>query len=279
MNCKSKLTLQAFNRADEVDEGFLQCLRCKKKYPIISSVPLLMNDLSSYLSIRTALGGELMLRTKNDQVKSFVKENLRKLKNVKNDTTKLEKNWVEIYKRSAKSNFYRYVGHSIQKLPRCKLVLEHGCSIGCISQELARRNHCVFGIDKSFYAVLEAKRNNIKNSDFFVADSLNHPFGNKKFDLVVALNVLDIIEPLELLKAISSQTKRFLVLSDPYDFERGKDSVKTRINAKTLRASLKQKGFQLIQNTKRPIFIPWRLNVNDRLDLHYKVDVIVARKQ
>jgi hypothetical protein len=78
---------------------------------------------------------------------------------------------------------------------------------------------------------------------------------------------------------MSSQTKRFLILSDPYDFERGKDSVKTRVDEKSVRTNLKQKGFELIQNTTRPVSIPWKLNVNDRLNLIYKVDVIVARKR
>jgi len=225
------------------------------------------------------LGGELMLKAKNNKVRSFVKENLSKLKGINTDTTKLEKNWVEIYKHSIRSRFYRFIKSSIQKLPKGKLVLEHGCSIGYISRELAKRNLWVFGVDKSFYSILEAKRKSMKNSDFFVADSLNHPFGNAKFDLVIALNVLDVVEPPELLKAISSQAKRFLILSDPYDFERGKDSVKNRVNAKTLRTNLEQKGFELMQNTKWPIFIPWKLNVNDRLNLIYKVDVIVARKR
>jgi 2-polyprenyl-3-methyl-5-hydroxy-6-metoxy-1,4-benzoquinol methylase/uncharacterized protein YbaR (Trm112 family) len=277
VNCKSELSLNSFIKTTEIEEGFLQCIRCKKNYPVILSVPLLLKDLSSYLSIRPKLGGELMLIVKSIKIRSFLKENLRKIKNPQSDTTKLEKNWVAIYKRSIKSRFYTHVKNSIQKIPKCKLVLEHGCSIGHVSTELAKRNDIVFGIDRSFYAILEAKRKNLKNSDFVVADSLNHPFGNKKFDVVVALNLLDIIEPLELLKVILSQTKRFIVISDPYDFERGKDSVKTHIDAKEVRLNLMQNGFRLIQSTKQPSFIPWRLNVNSRLHLNYKVDMIVAK--
>ena len=279
VNCKSRLTLHSFVKTIEIEEGFLQCIRCKKNYPVILSVPLMLEDFPSYFSIRAKLGGELMLSAKTVKIRSFLKENLQKIKKLQSDTTKLEKDWVKIYKHSIKSKFYNYIKNSIQKIPKCKLVLEHGCSIGYMSKELTKKNDIVFGIDRSFYAILEAKRKNLKNSDFVVADSLNHPFGNKKIDLVVALNVLDIIEPLKLLRVISSQTRRFAVISDPYDFERGKDSVKTRIDAKEIRLNLAQNGFRLTQNTKQPNFIPWRLNVNNRLNLNYKVDVIVAKKQ
>jgi len=241
------------------------------------SIPLLLDNLSSYLSVRAKLGGEIMLIAKNTRLRSFLKENLHKIKNPQNDTTNLEKNWSSIYKRSIKSKFYSHVKNSIQKLPKCKLVLEHGCSIGHVSNELAKRSQTVFGMDQSFYAILEAKRQNLKNSDFVVANSLNPPFGNKKFDMVVALNLLDIIEPLKLLKVILNQTKRFVLISTPYDFERGKESVKNRIDANEIRLHLRQNGFRLIHGTKQPGFIPWKLIVNDRLNLNYKADLIVAR--
>ena len=95
--------------------------------------------------------------------------------------------------------------------------------------------------------------------------------------MVVALNLLDIIEPLKLLKVLLYQTKRFVLISDPYDFERGKNSVKNRIDANEIRSNIEQNGFRLIQGTKQPNFIPWKLIVNNRLDLNYKVDMIVAR--
>lgn len=271
------LSLTSFIKSTEIEEGFLQCAKCKTIYPIIMSIPLLLEDLSSYLSIRTKLGGELLLFVKNTKIRSFIKEALHKIKNPQNDTTKLEKNWVEIYRRSRRSRFYTHITDLIKNLPTCELALEHGCSIGRISGELAKKSKTVFGIDQSFYAILEAKRQNQKNSDFVVASSLATPFGNKKFDMVVALNLLDIVEPLKLLKVILHQSKRFVIMSDPYDFERGKDSVKNRIDAHEIRLNFQENGFKLTHGTKMPHFIPWKLNVNSRLNLNYKVDVIVAR--
>ncbi len=167
-----------------------------------------------------------MLQSKSGKMRSFVKNVLRKIRHASDDTSELKKRWVGIYKQSTRSKFYRHVGDSIQKLPSCNLVLEHGCSIGCMAREAAKRNSCVFGIDKSFYGILEAKKHQRKNTDFVVADSLNPPFGNQKFDLVMALNLLDIVAPQKLLQTMSRQTKKFLVLSDPYGFERGKNSIK-----------------------------------------------------
>ncbi|MDE1829972.1 MAG: class I SAM-dependent methyltransferase [Thaumarchaeota archaeon] len=239
----------------------------------------MLEDFSSYLSIRMSLGGHLLLSVKSDKMKLYVKETLKKIKHTSDDTTELEKRWLEIYKQSMKSKFYTQIRSSIQKLPVCDLVLEHGCSIGHVARDVAKRHSCVFGIDKSFYGILEAKRHQRKNSDFIVADSLCPPFGNKKFGLVMALNLLDIIEPRKLLHIVSHQAEKFLMLSDPYDFERGKSSVKQRITPEELRRNVQNSGFKLIQGTSRQTYIPWKLDVNSRLSLNYKVDMIVGKKE
>ena len=278
INCRSYLSIESLISDDELQEGFLNCVKCGHSYPVISSVPFMLDNFSSYLSIRMTLGGQLMLMAKSQKMKSFVKSALGMISHTYQDTSNLERNWVGIYKRSMGSKFYAHVKDSLQKLPRCDLVLEHGCSIGHVARESAKQNLRVFGIDKSFYGILEAKKNQRKNSDFVVADSLNSPFGNRKFDLIIALNLLDIVEPSELLRTVSRQTGKFLVLSDPYDFERGKDSVKSKTSPEELRLHLRNTGFRLIQRTSRPSFIPWKLNVNSRLSLNYKVDLIVAQK-
>jgi Methyltransferase domain len=250
---------------------------CNNKYPVISSIPFLVEDLSSYFSIRTQLGGYLLLTVKNQKIKSLIKKSLHDIKHVGDDTTNLEKNWVTIYKKSRHSSFEAKVKNTIRRLSKCDFVLEHGCSIGKTSEILARHSGQVFGIDKSFFALIEAKKLKIKNLDFFLADSLLHPFGNKKFDLVVALNVLELIEPLEILKIIRSQTQEFVIMSDPYDYERGKNSVKVRLDAKSLRLQLAKMDFKFLQNTSKPSFVSWKLDVNQRLELNYKVDIIVGK--
>ena len=277
VTCNSALELEVFERSSEIREGFLLCLNCNGRYPIISKIPILWPNLASYLSNRAQLGGHLMNQAKNQKLKSFVKSSLKKTDRQIVDTSLIEKRWVTTYKNSLKSKFYTHVKNSIKKLSQSNLVLEHGCSIGHITQYLAQRHVIVFGIDQSFFAISEAKKNDFKNLDYFVANSLKPPFGKTKFGIVVGLNVLELIEPLDFLNVISSQVRGTVVISDPYDFERGKESVKQRIDSKSLRAELIKLGFTLRQNTVRPSFLPWKLNINSRLSLHYKVDLIIAK--
>lgn len=277
VNCNSALELEIFERSSEIREGFLSCLNCNGKYPIISKIPILWPNFVSYLSNRAQLGGYLMNQAKNQKLKSFVKSSLKKIDSKIADISPIEKRWVTAYKNSLKSKFYTNIKNSIKKLLQSNLVLEHGCSIGHMTQYLAQKHDTVFGIDQSFFAISEAKKNDFKNLDYFVANSLKPPFGKTKFGIVVGLNVLELIEPLDFLNVISSQVKGTIVISDPYDFERGKESVKQRINSKSLRAELIKLGFTLMQNTARPRFLPWKLNINSRLSLHYKVDLIIAK--
>ena len=275
VRCSNEMELEILEKKDEIVEGVLTCKMCYTKYPIISSIPFLLKDLSSYFSIRAKLGGYLLLNVKSKAVKSIIQKSLKEIKKVYEDTTELEMRWVETYKKSSKTVLERKIKKIIQKFPRCNLVLEHGCSIGKVSEMLSKKNQQVFGIDKSFYALLEAKKRKIKNCDFILADSLHSPFRNS-FDMVVALNILELIEPVELLNVISKQTSKFIILSDPYDYERGKNSVKVKLDAESLRITLNKMGFKFLQNTNKPSFIPWKLHVNPRLELNYKVDLILA---
>jgi hypothetical protein len=135
-------------------------------------------------------------------------------------------------------------------------------------------------MDKSFYAITEAKKTKLRNLDFFVADSLEHPFGRIKFDLVLALNLFELIEPKPLLKLLASQVQKdgALVLSDPYDFERGAKSVREPIYEESLRKELGKHCFRLSRETRKPSFVPWNLKLNDRASLNYLVDLIFATK-
>jgi len=276
VKCGHKLELESLESSNEVVEGLLSCVACDGVYPIISSIPFLIEDLSLFFSIRAKLGGYLLLSVKNSRIKSLIKKSLQGIKKIGDDVTDLEKNWVTIYLKSKPSSFQIQVKSLIKKLPPSNFVLEHGCSIGSMTKVAAKHHGTVFGIDKSFFALLEAKKHKIKNADFFLADSLTRPFGTMKFDVVMALNVLELIEPINLLKIIKLQTQRFVILSDPYDYERGKSSVKVRLDEKSLRSKLQQIGFKVVGNTCKPSFISWKLDVNPRLELHYKVDLILA---
>ena len=120
----------------------------------------------------------------------------------------------------------------------------------------------------------------IKNNlDYIVADSLSPVFGKLQFDLILALNVLELVEPIDLLKQISKQiSSGYFVISDPYDFDRGVNSVKKSFDESSLRMNLENLGFKILSKTKKPSYLPWNLKLNPRATLKYKVDLVISKK-
>ena len=236
------------------------------------------DGFENYLSQRRQLGAKLA-NSVSARMKKFVKNALTQNNKKFEDRTLLEERWTRIYQNSMGSHFYSTVKKHLQSIPSPKLGLEYGCSIGTMSSFIADLTEFTFGVDRSFSAIRIAKENSKDNLEFIVADSLSSPFGKNKFNLVVALNLLEIVEPSEFLKQVSAQiTKGHLVISDPYDFERGINSVKKPLGEDDLRKYLKNLGFKTIQNTGKSSFIPWTLKLNPRATLNYRVDLVVAKK-
>ncbi len=137
----------------------------------------------------------------------------------------------------------------------------------------------VFGIDKSFSAIQQANKIQNDNTNYIVSDFMSNPFKNMKFDLIVGLNILELMEPNILLKIISKQISNgHVIITDPYDYQRGIDSVKNPMDEKILRKRLTELKFKISDNTKQPSFIPWNLQLYDRASLDYKVDIVIAKK-
>lgn len=279
VECGSKLESEIFNDKTEIEEGFLICKRCNGQYPIISKVPILWPGLSAYLSNRAQLGGKLFTQSRNPKLKTFVKNAMKKISKNSDDVSAIEKRWVTIYQNSKRSRFYSIMKKLLKKIPRCGLVLDHGCSIGYMTENLASNHDTVFGIDQSYWAIYLAKQNAFENLDYFVAHSLYHPFGRNKFQLVVGLNVLELIEPVDFLRVVSSQIRNgYVAISDPYDYERGKNIVRNPMDSKTLRSELEKLGFKIMSKTRKASFIPWKLNINPRTKLDYRLDLVIAKK-
>ena len=279
VRCGSKLELDVFKKETEIDEGILECKKCTLYFPIIKKIPIIWDDFSKYISERMMLGGKLFNFASHDKMKKFLKHSLSISKRNTDDRTTLEERWSRIYQNSQKSKFYSIIKNELDIMPKSKLVLEYGCSIGIMTSFLANSNQNVFGIDRSFSAISVAKKIQKDNLDYFVADLMSDVFGNTKFDLILALNVLELVEPKDLLKYISQQIlKGHFVISDPYDFDRGKNSVKKPLDELTLRTSLEELGFTIAVKTKKPSYLTWNLKLNPRSTLNYKVDLIIAKK-
>ena len=279
VRCGSKLELDVFKLDQEIEEGILECKNCNLIFPIIEKIPILWDDFSKYLSSRKVLGGKLYRLTNTGKMKKFMKFSLSQTKQITDDRTALEERWSKIYQNNKSSKFYSIIKQNLNFITKSKLVLEYGCSIGIITSSLADCHDMVFGIDRSFSALRYAKKSSKNNLDYIVADSLSPVFGKLQFNLILALNILELVEPLELLKQVSKQISAgHFVISDPYDFDRGKNSVRKPIDESTLRTNLCNLGFKILSKTKNPSYIPWNLKLNPRATLNYKVDLIIGKK-
>lgn len=282
VRCGSKLDLDIYANDIEVNEGVLECKNCQLVFPIIEKIPVLWDDFSKYLASRTILGGKMFRSATSTKMKNFLKTTLTKNNSTPKivDVTTLEDRWSNIYQNSKNSKFYLKIKNNLKYLPTSKLVLEYGCSIGIMTSHLSDSHDMVFGIDKSFNALKYAKKTSDNtNLDYVVADLLSPVFGKLQFDLILALNILELVEPSELLKHVSKQISTgHLVISDPYDFDRGINSVKKPLDEYSLRKYLEKSNFKISSKTKNPSFLPWNLKINSRATLNYKVDLIIAKK-
>jgi len=270
--------MDVYSSGSEIIEGMLECSKCHSLFPIIEKIPILWQDFSDYLSNRRILGGKLY-KTVSLKMKEFVKMSLAARTLKIEDRTHLEERWTKIYQNSQKSNFYSIIRNELTKISPPNLSLEYGCSIGTVSKFLSEYSQTVFGIDRSFSAIKMAQKNSRENLDYFVADLLTPIFGNQKFDLILSLNLLELVEPLDFLNHMALQIEKgYLIISDPYDYDRGKNSVKNFLDEKSLRQQVKIHGFKITKNTINPAKIPWNLKLNQRATLNYKVDLIVAKK-
>jgi len=274
------MSLNILKTSNEIDEGFLICSNCKTEFPIIQKIPIIMDDFVTYIGSRRSLGGRLHHLANTTMMKQFIRNSLSKIKKTHSDDYSLvEERWSEIYISNKDSSFYSTLKNKLSDFPSCDNVLEFGSSVGIVSSFLRKRHRNVLCVDTSFTATLYAKKKSFENLDFFVSDALNHPFGKKKFDLILALNMLEIVEPIKILETISKQIKNgYVILTDPYDYTRGKNSVKTPLYTKDVRKKLRSNGFTIAKKTNQPSYINWTLKINPRTKLVYQVDLIVGKK-
>jgi len=278
--CNKTLDLEIYENKIEIIEGILKCNKCEMFFPIIDKIPIMLMDFKKYISEHRNLSGKLYKLASSKEIKKFLKLIFEEIIWSYNDKSGIEQRWAQIYHNNQNNKFYKTIKLELNKIPKKKLVLEYGCSIGIISNYISNHNEKVFGIDKSFNAIQYAKKNQNNNTEYIVSDFASHPFGNKKFDLIIGLNILELMEPNNLLKIVSNQIiNGYVVITDPYDYDRGINSVKRPMNEKILREKLTELKFKISNNTKKPSFTPWNLRLYDRASLNYKVDLIIAKKE
>jgi ubiquinone/menaquinone biosynthesis C-methylase UbiE len=156
--------------------------------------------------------------------------------------------------------------------------LDIGCSIGSSTFELAKRLPFVFGVDLSFSFILRARKimtdKMSKNIEFLVSDAIALPFESSYFQSIIALNLVDRVDPKKLIVSINRCIKDNgkLILIDPYHFVNNSND---QFDSIQIRKIIEKFGFNISTNES---YIPWIVKMNERAYLFYFVDFIVANK-
>lgn len=288
----------------ECSEGFLKCEDCHQLYPVIEGVPLLLANVAEYISSRPTLLGKWILSSKTSAMKEYLKEissTLTRLNKPQgNDLYEIDGSLYESYKwaqfsfdsndrflsllkhKMNPNDIYNKVVHSTPtNLDGAALDL--GCSSGYATFQLAKKFAYVIGVDLSFSFISEARRrmadSRLGNLDFIVADCLMPPFLPNKFDFIIALNIVELVDAEQLLDRIHSLLKQDgeVAFSSPYDYNR--TGLKNRVNPQSFRRLLQRSGFTITNKyIKNESFIPWTLKISERIYLFYFVDYLRARK-
>lgn len=287
---------------NECVEGFLICPDCKKRFPIIDGIAIIINDIAKYVSKRVSTFGKWFSDSKSEGMKTFLKNLSLDLdkNNPKEDRYEEDGLYFQSYKWLHNENFesdkflllmrwkikpsdvYRKLTSNIPFNPE-GIALDLGCALGLSTIELAKKFSFVFGIDSSFSFIQEAKKKikelGVTNMEFIVSDILDLPFRNQKFDLIFGLNIVEFLPVDELLPKIHHLLKphSLFITTTPYDYNR-EIVYNKNMNDQILRSTLEKKGFEVTLRTKKEAFIPWILKVNERTYLFYFLDLIEAKK-
>jgi SAM-dependent methyltransferase/uncharacterized protein YbaR (Trm112 family) len=287
---------------NECKEGFLYCIECDTKYPIIEGIAIVVKDMVEYIQNRTEMYGKWLLHCHSKEMKEYLKD-LGKRIFVSNKTDTYEDGgiWYLPYKWFQQENhkedrlmkslkgtpnaneLYDRVINSIT--PKIDgIALDIGCAMGKTTLQLSQKYSFAIGIDLSFSFIKEARKNMQEsrqgNVEFCVADAESPPFHPMKFDLIIAINLLELVNTKKLLSSSHWLLKPQgdIIITDPYDFNREKILDK-KYDARSFRILLEENGFEINESSlKKETFIPWILKINERIYLFYYVDYIKAKK-
>jgi len=298
ISCENKvLILESLTGAgDECIEGFLSCNTCNSQYPIIQGVPIVLQNFHDYARQRIMTYGKWIIDSKSSKLKEFLRSVGTKIHFPTSNDLYEENN--SLYKAYLYNHQNHHLDYRLLSLFRRKIEPDHiykmlgkknlnlkgigldiGCSIGSSTFELAKRLPFVFGVDLSFSFILKARKimhdKMSKNVEFIVSDAINLPFESRFFQSIIALNLVDRVDPNKLIVAIDRCINHNgkLILIDPYHFVNENNN--DQFDSIQIRKIIEKLGYKISSNESH---IPWILKMNERSYIFYFVDFIVANR-
>ena len=295
-SCKRNgLTLESLQEVgDECIEGLLSCNVCNSQYPIIQGVPIVLQNFHEYARQRIITYGKWIVNSKSSKLKDFLRSVGTKIhfptsNDIYEENNILYKAYLYnhhhyhfddrllslLNKKIEPDHIYKMLGK--KNLNLNGISLDIGCSFGSSTFELAKRLPFVFGVDLSFSFILEARKimhdKMTKNVEFIVSDAINLPFESRFFQSIIALNLVDRLDPHKLMASINRCIKNNgkLILIDPYHFVN--ENSNDQFDSIQIRKIVEKLGYKININES---YVPWIVKMNERSYLFYFVDFIIA---
>ena len=319
--------LLAEGSSHEIVEGTLRCLSCRATYPVISGVLILIDRAADYVGryCRAVLSAAALHGTVSESLTRWLERHHPDAPGLPSEDQALDVNlpgsidrladlvggdarygtFAKFLKEWQGRSPYDRLASFAQALGGARgLVVDSGCGAGAMALRLAPISGYVIGVDRTFAAVLLARRlllheprpqqhyelrrsaeafelrsaapalaaaggsgPPLANVDFVVADSMNLPLASGSVDMVAGANILDIAS----LRAALRESARVLrpggavLLTDPFKVDPVTFSAEAADPVSSLKAYLSGLGLAV---TMEEDFVPWVWYMYDR---HFQV--------
>lgn len=150
---------------------------------------------------------------------------------------KIDADWIEMIEgengKIRELDLYPKLNRWVSSKPFAN-ILDLGCGQGICSQKIDLGVGLYIGIDSSEFLIKRATEIYASpNISFLVADALNLPFENEKFDAVFSISLIHLIEDIdividELSRVLKPKGRFFLVTAAPSFYESWEDSYKEK---------------------------------------------------